>query len=109
MHVHVVDVGAGAVDHDVVAGGRVVLLELDRPAAGRHQRRAALGEHVLALVAVTGAAGAEAGAGAAEVVPAADREDVVVEVEGVALDVCRPARLRTSAPSALVAALSRNE
>ena len=77
------------------------------PAAGGDQRRAALGEHVLALVAVAGAAGAEVGGGAAEVVAAAHREHVVVEVEGVALDLAACA-VRTSAPAA-VAAVSRNE
>src|SRR5215213_950784 len=76
VHVHVIDVGAVAIDHDVVARGRVVLLKLDAAAAGGRHTRAALGHHVLPLVAVPGAAGAEAGAGAAVVMPAADREEV---------------------------------
>ena len=95
MHVHVVEVGAVAVDHDVVPGRTVVLLELHLPAAGRDHARAALGEHIVALVGVAGAPGAEARAGAAEVVRAAHGEDVVVEVEGVALHV---AGLRARAP-----------
>src|SRR5687768_6764644 len=70
VHVRVVHVGAVAVDHDVVPRRGVVLLELDAPAAGGHHARAALGEHVVALVAVSGAAGAEVRALAAEVVAA---------------------------------------
>ena len=41
VHVHVVDLGSVAVDHDVVAGRRVVLLELDPAAARRDHPRAA--------------------------------------------------------------------
>ena len=51
-----------AVDDEVVAGARLVLLELHDAAAGRDERRAALGEHVLALVAA--AAAERRGAGA---------------------------------------------
>src|SRR5829696_5619615 len=96
VHVDVVDLGPVAVDDEVVAGGGVVLLELNAAAARGHHASAARGHHVLALVDVSGAARAESRAGAAVVVAPADREDVVVEVEGVALDVARPgaARLR---------------
>src|SRR6185436_1293475 len=80
----------------VVAGGGVVLLELHPAAARRHHARPALREGVLALVDVPGAARAEARARVAEVVGAADREDVVVQVERVALHVAGlgAARLR---------------
>src|SRR5215210_542406 len=81
VHVGVVEVGAVAVDHDVVPRGGVVLLELDAAAARGHHARAAPGHHILALVAVAGPARPEAGARAPEVVAAADREEVVVEVE----------------------------
>ena len=55
--VHVDEVGAGAraVDDEVVARARVVLLELHGAAARRHDRRAAGGEDVLALVAAAAA------------------------------------------------------
>ena len=104
MHVDVVHVRAVAVDHDVVARQRVVRLGLHAPAARGHEPRAALGERVLALVGVARAPGAEAAGGAAEVVRAADREDVVVEVERVALGVAvcelRAVGRRRSRPSA---------
>ena len=87
MHVGVVEICARAVDHKMVPSGAVVAAVLDRAAAGRDQRDAAFGEPVVALVGVAGPAGAEPRAGAAVVVPAAHREDVVEEVEGVALDV----------------------
>ncbi len=66
------------VDDQVVPGARVVLLDLDLPAAGGHDRRSAGGEHVLPLVA---APAAEAGAELAEVVRAAHRELVAQELE----------------------------
>src|SRR5215207_8451814 len=52
VHVDVVEVGAVAVDHDVVPCGGVELLELDAPAARGHHSGSALGEDVVALVAV---------------------------------------------------------
>src|SRR5215210_7920444 len=87
VHVGVVERGSPAVDHDVVAGRPVIPRVLHPPAAGRDHAGAAAGEDVVALVRVAGAPRAEAGARAAEVVPPADGEDVVVEVEGVALEV----------------------
>src|SRR3954471_499484 len=78
VHVRVVDVGAVAVDHEVVAGPALEAGELDGAAARRHQRRAAGGERVLALVP---ARPAEHGRAGAEAVPAADREDVAQEHE----------------------------
>src|SRR5688500_19905250 len=89
VHVGVVDVGAVAVDHEVVARCGVVLLELHAAAAGGHHAGPAAGEEVVALVRVAGAARPEPRTGAAELVATADGEDVVVEIEGVALDVPR--------------------
>ena len=91
-----------AVDHEVVAGAGVVLLELDLAAAGRPQRRAARGEHVLALVP---AAAAEVGGELAVAVRAADRELVAQEREGggVGAPAPRLAALTARTPSALTA------
>src|SRR5919107_3340771 len=100
VHVDVVDVRAVAIDHDVVARRRVVLLELDAATAGGHHARAALGHHVLALVAVPRAARAEVRAGTAEVVASADGEDVVVEVERVTVHVARLSALGLGAVGA---------
>src|SRR3954454_10436334 len=73
VHVGVVDTGPLAVDHQVVAGTRVVLLELHLAAPGGHDRRPARGEDVLALM----AAPAPEGRGAlAVLVRAGDREAV---------------------------------
>ena len=76
-HVHVDEVLAGLepVDDDVVAGGGLVGVGLHAAGAGGDDRRAALGEYVLALVV---AAGAEA---VAVLVPAAERELVAVVLE----------------------------
>ena len=81
VRVHEVHAGALGVDDEVVAGERLVAGILDRAAAGGDDRGAAPGHHVLALVAVPGAAGAEAAAGAAEVVRPEQREGVAVERE----------------------------
>ena len=60
VHVGVVDVGAVAVDDDVVARARLEGLAAHDAAARGDERRAAGGEDVVALVRVAGAAGAEA-------------------------------------------------
>ena len=95
VHVRVVDVRALAVDHDVVARRGMEAAELHLAAAGGDQRRAAGGEHVLALMGVPGAAGAEVRAGAAEIVAAADREHVPVKRDRL---VVRRRRGRSAAP-----------
>src|SRR5262249_25543504 len=87
VHVDVVDVVVGAVDDDVVAGGALELRGLDGAAAGRDELRAAVRHDVLALVRVTGAAGAEA---VAVGVLRAQRELVEVQVERVALRIRHP-------------------
>ena len=81
VHVDVVDARARGVHHHVVAGGAVESRVLDLAAASERQLGAAAGEHVLPLVA---AAPAEVvGLGLAEIVAAADREEVVGEEEAV--------------------------
>src|SRR5204863_8774656 len=60
-------------EDDVVAGRSLVLVEDDAGAADRHERGAAGGHDVLALVGVAGARGAEA---LPVAVGAGDREDV---------------------------------
>ena len=84
MRVHEVVGGALAVDDDVVAGVGLVLGVLDDAAAGGDERGAAGRHHVLALVGVAGAAGAEAAGAEAEFVGAEDREGVAVEGEAEA-------------------------
>ena len=95
MHVDVVDVRAGAVDDEVVAGVGLVLVELDDAAARRDERRAARGEDVVALVGVAVAPGAERRDAGAVGVLAADRELVVDEVEGAG----RERRARSAPPA----------
>src|SRR3954447_24090311 len=84
VHVDIVDAGAVSIDDDVVACQAVVALELHASAAGGHHRRATTGHHVLTLVGVPGAPGAEASGRLAVVVLAADGELVIEEVEGIA-------------------------
>src|SRR3954470_11485898 len=72
VRVHVVLVQLLVADDDVVAGGALVAHPLDLGAADRHERRAAGGHDVLALVGVTGAGSADT---VAEGVCAGDRED----------------------------------
>src|SRR4051794_34195209 len=81
VRVHEVVGSAAAVDHEVVAGGRLEAGELDLAAAGGDQRQAAGRGHVLALVGVAGAGRAEAAGAEVEFVRAEDREGVAVEVE----------------------------
>src|SRR4051812_38791766 len=83
VHVGVVE-AVDAMDHEVVARGRLVGRVLDGSALGGDELRAAVREHVLTLMAVAGATGAEAGAGAAVVVSSAHGEEMAVEVERVA-------------------------
>src|SRR5262249_2850745 len=70
-----------AVDHQVVAGGRLKARVLDPAAGGRDQRGAAGGHHVLALVGVTRARRPETAGAEAEFVRAENREGVAEEVE----------------------------
>ena len=84
VHVDEVVGGALAVDDDVVAGGALEAGVLDAAAAGGDERRAAAGHHVLALVGVAGAGGAEAAGAEAEFVGAEQREGVAVEGEAEA-------------------------
>src|SRR5438093_391876 len=76
VHVGEVDVRALAVDHDVVAGERVEAAVGDGPAERRHELRATGRHHVLALVDVAPARGAEATGAHSVLVAAPDREDV---------------------------------
>src|SRR5215207_3265143 len=86
VHVDVVLSRAPAADDDVVAGGADLVGAGDHGASlRRDQRRAAGGRDVLALMRVPLARGAEARAGAAVVVLAADRKLVAAEVEGEGL------------------------
>ena len=62
VHVRVVGARALVVDHEVVAGAGVVARVLDDAAVRGHQRRAAVGERVLALVVARAAEGRDAGA-----------------------------------------------
>src|SRR5918994_4317708 len=78
VHVDVVAAGLLAVDDDVVARRAVEARVLHLAAAGRLQGRAAVGEHVLALV---GVAGARCAHPVAVGVLAAHRELVVVVAE----------------------------
>ena len=78
VHVHVVGADALVVDHQVVAGRRVVAGELDLAAVRRDQRRPAGGERVLALVV---APAAERGHAGAELRRPEDREAVAEELE----------------------------
>ena len=86
VHVGVVVALVLAVDDDVVARARLVVLELDDAAAGRDERGPALGEGVLALVP---AAAAERSGAGAQRVRAADREDVALEEEGAGSGLAR--------------------
>src|SRR5688500_11112895 len=101
MHVDVVVLRLVAVHDHVVAGGRVVLVELHLARAGGYQLGTAAGEDVLPLMRVARAARAEARARLAVIVPAADREDVPVEVEGVAAGVRVARAPRVSAGAVL--------
>src|SRR3954468_5479283 len=60
VRVHVVLVELLVADHDVVAGGALVAHPLDLGAADRHERRAAGGHDVLALVGMAAASGPKA-------------------------------------------------
>src|SRR3954463_12729293 len=60
VRVHVVLVQLLVADHDVVAGGALVAHPLDLGAADRHERRAAGGHDVLALVGMAAASGPKA-------------------------------------------------
>ena len=94
MHVGVVDVGALAVDDEVVAGRALEPVELHDPAAGGDERRSAGREHVLALVRVAVALAPKAACALAVGVAAAHGELVVDEVEGAGRERLRAPRRR---------------
>ena len=82
MHEDVVVVLVVGVEDEVVARSRrLVLHGLDKSAAWRHHRGALAGGEILSLVSVAVALGAEAGALAAPVEHAGDREGVVGELD----------------------------
>ena len=93
MHVDVVDVGALAVDDDVVAGRALEAVELHDAAARREHRRAAAREDVMALVDVAPALRAEGGLPRPVAVLSPDGEDVVDEIEATAREDLRRGRL----------------
>ena len=100
VHVDVVDVGAVAVDDDVVAGRALGAVELHDAAARGDERRAAAREDVVALVAVTVAPRAEGGLPGAVGVASAHGEDVVDEVESRRRPAARaPGRRTAPAPA----------